>query len=203
MKKIIPVIVALVLILIIGGVAVGSVLYDKYSYSKEEADWDEFYQVSGEESAIILQDEMVEEKVIIRDGICYLDLATVHKYLNETFYVDMNEQLLLYTTATETISAGFGSKTYSGSEGSKETDYTICYVENDTLYVALEYVRQFTNYSFEIFDRHVQIYTEWGNRQIAEISKDTAVRLKGGIKSPILKEVSKGDTVEILEQMET
>ncbi len=203
MKKIIPVIVALVLILIIGGVAVGSVLYDKYSYSKEKADWDEFYQVSGEESAIILQDEMVEEKVIVRDGVCYLDLATVHKYLNEIFYADMNEQLLLYTTATETISAGFGTKTYTGSEGSKDTDYTICYVENDTLYVALEYVRQFTNYSFEIFDRHVQIYTEWGSRQVAEISKDTAVRLKGGIKSPILKEVAKGEAVEILEQMET
>ena len=83
MKKVIPVLIALFLILIIGGVAVGSVLWDKYSYSKEEADLDEFYQVSGNECAIILQDEMVEEKAIIKDGICYLDLATVHKYLND------------------------------------------------------------------------------------------------------------------------
>ena len=102
-KKIIPVIVALLLIMVIGGVTVGGFLLEKYSYSKEEADWNEYYQVSGEQSAIILQDEMVEEKAIIRNGICYFDLPTVHKYLNEVFYVDMTENIMLYTTATEVI----------------------------------------------------------------------------------------------------
>ena len=38
MKKAIPVIVAMFLILVIGGIAVGSMLYDKYSYSREQAD---------------------------------------------------------------------------------------------------------------------------------------------------------------------
>ena len=45
-KKVLPVIVAILLILVIGGCALGKVLLDKYSYSKEEADWNEFYQVS-------------------------------------------------------------------------------------------------------------------------------------------------------------
>ena len=44
-KKVLPVIVAILLILVIGGCALGKVLLDKYSYSKEEADWNEFYQV--------------------------------------------------------------------------------------------------------------------------------------------------------------
>ena len=44
-KKVLPVIVAILLILEIGGCALGKVLLDKYSYSKEEADWNEFYQV--------------------------------------------------------------------------------------------------------------------------------------------------------------
>lgn len=203
MKKAIPVIIALVLILIIGGVAAGSVLYEKYSYSKEEADWDEFYQVSGDECAIILQDEMIAEKAIIKDNVCYLELATVHKYLNEIFYADMNEQLLLYTTATDIIKAGFGGKEYTSADGTANTDYVICYVENDMLYVAMDYVKLFTNYSFERFDRHIQVYTEWGSKQVAEITKDTAVRVKGGIKSPILREIATGEKVEILEQMET
>ena len=100
-KKIVPVAVALLLILIIAGVTVGGYLLDKYSYSKERVGWNEYYQVTGEESAIILQDEMVEEKAIIRNGICYFDLDTVHKYFNEIFYVDLTENILLYTTATE------------------------------------------------------------------------------------------------------
>ena len=95
-KKVLPVIVAILLILVIAGGALGKVLLDKYSYSKEEADWNEFYQVSeSDRSAIILQDEMVEEQALIRDDVCYFDLATVHKYMNEVFYADMTEKLLL------------------------------------------------------------------------------------------------------------
>lgn len=83
-KRILPVIIAILLILVIAGGALGKVLLDKYSYSKEEADWNEFYQVSeSDRSAIILQDEMVEEQALIRDDVCYFDLATVHKYMNE------------------------------------------------------------------------------------------------------------------------
>ena len=95
-KRILPVIIAILLILVIAGGALGKVLLDKYSYSKEEADWNEFYQVSeSDRSAIILQDEMVEEQALIRDDVCYFDLATVHKYMNEVFYADMTEKLLL------------------------------------------------------------------------------------------------------------
>ena len=108
-KKILPVIIAVLLILVIGGVTLGKVLLDKYSYSKEEADWNEFYQVSEtDRSAIILQDEMVEEQALIRDGVCYFDLATVHKYMNEVFYADVTENLLLYATPTEVIRTVYG-----------------------------------------------------------------------------------------------
>lgn len=43
-KRILPVIIAILLILVIAGGALGKVLLDKYSYSKEEADWNEFYR---------------------------------------------------------------------------------------------------------------------------------------------------------------
>ncbi len=203
-KKIIPVIIAILLILVIGGVTLGKVLLDKYSYSKEEADLDEFYQVSEtDRSAIILQDEMVEEQALLRDGVCYFDLATVHKYMNEVFYADMTENLLLYATPTEVIRTVFGESSYTTTEGTQDADYVISFTEGDTVYVAADYVKLFTNYSYERFDRHVQVYTEWSTRQVAQLKKDTAVRLKGGVKSPILTQAAKGDTLEILEQMET
>ena len=202
-KKILPVIVAILLILVIGGGTLGKMLLDKYSYSKEEADWNEFYQVSEtDRSAIILQDEMVEEQALIRDGVCYFDLATVHKYMNEVFYADLTEGLLLYATPTEVIRTTFGETSYTTTEGAQDTGYVISFTEGDTVYVAADYVKLFTNYSYECFDRHVQVYTEWGTRQVARLKKDTAVRLRGGVKSPILTQAAKGDTVEILEQME-
>lgn len=203
-KRILPVIIAILLILVIAGGALGKVLLDKYSYSKEEADWNEFYQVSeSDRSAIILQDEMVEEQALIRDDVCYFDLATVHKYMNEVFYADMTEKLLLYANPTEVIRTTFGETSYTTTEGTQDAGYVISFVEGDTVYVAADYVKLFTNYSYDCYDRHVQVYTEWGTRQVAQLKKDTAVRLRGGVKSPILMQAAKGDTLEILEQMET
>ena len=203
-KRILPVIIAILLILVIAGGALGKVLLDKYSYSKEEADWNEFYQVSeSDRSAIILQDEMVEEQALIRDDVCYFDLATVHKYMNEVFYADMTEKLLLYANPTEVIRTTFGETSYTTTEGTQDAGYVISFVEGDTVYVAADYVKLFTNYSYDCYDRHVQVYTEWGTRQVAQLKKDTAVRLRGSVKSPILTQAAKGDTLEILEQMET
>ena len=203
-KRILPVIIVILLILVIAGGALGKVLLDKYSYSKEEADWNEFYQVSeSDRSAIILQDEMVEEQALIRDDVCYFDLATVHKYMNEVFYADMTEKLLLYANPTEVIRTTFGETSYTTTEGTQDAGYVISFVEGDTVYVAADYVKLFTNYSYDCYDRHVQVYTEWGTRQVAQLKKDTAVRLRGGVKSPILTQAAKGDTLEILEQMET
>ena len=203
MKKIVPVVIALVLIIVIGAVAFGGKILDKYSYSKELADLDEYYGVSGERLAVILQDEMVEEQAVMRDGTVYFDIDTVHKYFNEGFYVDAEEQKVLYTTAVDTIVASFGNAEYTDEAGSHSTEYVPCFREGETTYLAADYVKRFTNYSYEVYDRHLQVYTEWGVKQTYEIAKNTQVRVKGGIKSPILREMEKGETVEFLEQMET
>lgn len=203
MKKAISVIIALFFIVVIGAVTFGKIVIDKYSYSKETKDMNEYYQVSGEQSAIILQDEMVGEKAILRDGVCYLDLETVHKYLNEIFYVDMAENLLLYTTATDIVRVNLGESVYSTGTGNTELGYTIAYAENDIVYVAADFVKQYTNFSYDVYDRHIQLYTQWGGKEIADVTKDTAVRELGGVKSPILREVKAGETVEILQMMET
>lgn len=204
-KKIIPVVVAMLLIFIIAGVTVGGYLLDKYSYSKETADLYEYFGVTKDSGrmAIVLQDEMIEEQVVVKEGVSYFDMATVHKYFNEGFYADLNEQKLLYTEADDTTTVLFGEKNYTDSEGSHAVDYPICYVENEVVYIAADYVQLFTNYTYAEYDMHWQIYTEWGTAATAEIVKDTQVRLKGGIKSPVLREMTKGETVEILERMET
>ena len=62
-KKIIPIVIAIVLIIIIGGVTFGSRILEKYSYSKERADLNAYYGITGsQEAAIVLQDEIVEER---------------------------------------------------------------------------------------------------------------------------------------------
>ncbi len=202
-KRIIPIVAAMSLILAIGGAAVGKMVYDKYSYSKERADLDAFYQVSEGELAIILQSEMVEEKAVIREDVCYFDLDTVHKYLNEIFYVDLQEKLLLYTTASDTARAGFGETSYHEAGGGKEAGYVVAFEEGGKVYVAADFVKKYTNFTYDLYERHMQLNTQWGSRQMADVKKATAVRERGGIKSPILRDLEAGEAVDVLEEMDT
>ena len=47
------------------------------------------------------------------DGEVYVTTDTLYDYLNERFYWDQAENLLLYTTPTEVITAAVGSAAYS------------------------------------------------------------------------------------------
>lgn len=202
MKRIIPVIIALLLIVIIGAVYFGEQILDKYSYGKELADLDEYYNVTGNRVAIVLQDEILEEQAVLKDGIVYFDLDTVHKYFNEGFYADYNEQKLLYTTAVDTTTALFGEKGYSNGLNGAQMPFAVCYMDSGVLYVSAEYVRHFTNFEYLVYDRRIQVYTEWGIKRIMTVSHNTQIRTLGGIKSPILRQLEQGETVELLDQME-
>lgn len=210
MRKAIPVLIAIVLILIIGGVTFGSQIIEKYSYSQEQADLYEHFNVMKEnEISIILQDTLIEEKAVLKDGICYFDLRTVHLYFNDRFYVDETEQLLLFTTPTQIIRTSVGSSEYAVDGETVSAGYPLCYAqtagEEVSYYIAADYVKQFTNFSYELFENpnHMQVYTQWNEQQVAEISADTALRVLGGVKSPILRQLATAETVVVLEKMET
>ncbi len=205
-KKIIPVLIAIVLIIVIAGVSLGGKLLEKYSYTKERADLSAYFNMAGEaDVAIMLQDELIEERARLFDGTYYLDLNTVHKYFNDRFYEDKGEGLLLYTVPDDIIRNVIGSSQVSDKNGETTYEYVPARYEGETLYIAIDYVKQYANFSYEGFtgpDR-LQIYNEWPERKTAEIKKDTAVRVLGGVKSEILRDVHVGDKVFVLEEMET
>lgn len=204
-KKAIPIIIAIVLIIVIFGVAFGGKIMDKYSYTKERADLSSYYQISGDtDVAIILQNEMIEERARLLDGTYYVDLATTHKYFNERFYEDKGEGLLLYTLPEDIVRSVIGTSEVTTADGTADLGYQAARYEGDTLYIALDFLKQYTNFSYEAFaePNRIQIYTSWDERQVATIKKNTAVRLRGGVKSEILTDVQEGDKVIVLEQME-
>lgn len=205
-KKIIPVLIAIVLIIVIGGISFGIKFMEKYSYTDERADLAAYFNMGGEQDvAIVLQDELIEERSRLIDGAYYVALSTVHEYFNDRFYEDKKEGLLLYTLPDDIIRNEIGSSQVSGREGDETLSYIPARYEGETLYVALDYVKRYANFSYEGFTEpnRLQIYTRWDEKQVAEISRNTAVRILGGVKSEILKDVEAGEKVTVLEQMET
>lgn len=210
MKKVIPVLFALIMIVVVLGVAFGGEFKEKYSYSKEQADLEEYYGVKnaallGEDGnlAIVLQDEFIGDTAVVKDGHIYFDFAFVEKYFNEGFYFDEANRSFLYTTADETRTISVDQKGYSGADGFHETDYVIAFQEGDTCYFAEDFLHDYANFECIRYDRHLQLYTQWGVKEIASVTKATQLRTKGGIKCPILCELEKDEVVEVLDQMES
>ncbi len=209
MKKKIPILITVVLILLVLALLAFPTIYKKYSYSDERANLQEYFNLTGEEEvAIILGDEMIPEKAICRDGVYYLDLNTIHLYFNGRFYLDNsveNEALLIYTTTDKSHRSLQGSNVIKTEDGEETMEYPVMLYENDTCYVAVDYVKRFTEMEYDVFAQpnRMQIYNEWPEKKVGSIKKDTQVRYRGGIKSEILTDVAKGEIVTILEELDT
>ena len=205
-KKLIPILVAIVLMIVIGAGALGSVVLKKYSYSDIEMNLEEYFNLTEEDQvAIVLQNEHIDTKAKLYQGVYYLDFNSVKELLNDRFYHDAEEKLVLYTTPTEIIRTSIGSDTYTVGEEMMTPGYIPAFYEGETLYIALDYIRNYTNFSYESYSspNRMQLTTEWGETTTAEIKKNTQIRYRGGVKSEILREMEKGETVTILEETMT
>lgn len=226
--KLISVVVAIVLIVLIIIVAFGKqiktsmdngeeingrwflalVYPDKYAYSNETADLNEYFELfSQDDVAIILGDERLDERGTMKDGHVYFLLSTAEKLFTDRFYFNEVEENLLYTTADSIYNVDLnGDKngyTYAGAFTS--TDYKPAFIKGEDVYVALDYVKMFANFEYAYFsDPHrVQVFNSWGTYKESELVKDTKLRYQGGVKSKVLTSLTKGQKVRVLEVMES
>ena len=205
-RRIAPVLAALVLIVLIAAAVFISYLIDKYSPSKERMEWTEYYSMeAGDEAAVILDNELTEIRGRMIDGEAYVTTDVLYDYLNPRFYWDQAENLLLYTTPTEVITAAVGSNTYTAGSESVTESYVPVKVDGDTAYVALAYIQKYTALQYEVMTdevNRINITTEFGTVDTVTVKKDSQVRWRAGIKSPILTDVAKGDVLYVLPEDE-
>ena len=205
MKSVLPTLLVIVLILILGAGYAGKLYLDKYSYSNEKADPDEYFKMKGDaDVALFLQDELLEERGMLRGGEVYVSLDTVHRYFDPRFYWDAGEGLLLYTTDLYTDRVYPGEDRVRTAAGDVAYEHTPVLAEGDGVYLSLEFVQGYVDIACELFKdpNRAQIYNSLVEADIAIVDKDTEVRLRGGVKSPILREIEDGETVRVLESLE-
>lgn len=191
-----------ILVLIVIGIVGGAFLLKRYSPSKEKADLKKYYGIEQDNQvAVIIDNQILEAKAAMFDGKPYLEYSLVRDYLNDRFYWDSNENILLYTLPEGTIRADVGSNEYTLQKEKKSEDYTIIKTEGSTAYIALDFVQKYTNIEFKTYEdpQRVMIISDWGKIRTATVKRDTQVRYRGGVKSPYLTEVSKKDKVTVIE----
>lgn len=205
-KKIIPFLAAGVLIIVVILFMLFGNLIEKYTPTKDRQELSDYYGLSSEnEAAIILNNEVLDSRARVIDGYLYLDYNLVHDRLNPRFYWDSLENRLLYTTAGDLISADVDNTSYNVTKETRSMDHIIVKADNETAYIAVDFVKQYSDFSYQIFDApgRIVITNEWGEYSTASVRKNTELRYQGGIKSLILADIEKGTELTVLEPDET
>lgn len=203
-KQLVPVLVAMLLVVLVAIAGIITGFIKKYTPSDARMDLADYYHTSEDEAALILQDTISETKGKMVDGEAYLPYSIITKELGGRFYWDKESEKMLYTTATGTLEIKPEDTTYTIAEQVKQQDYVIVKEIGEEFYIALDFAEQYMPIQGEVYDNpnRIVLSYKWGETNTVTVSKDTEVRYQGGIKSPILSEAKKGDTMVLLEEME-
>ena len=202
-KKAAPVLVVLILIVLVGAAGVVSFLINRYKPGTEYMAGNEYFKLTDENSAALIQNgELLEEQAVLIGGEPYAAYTYVESQLNSCFYWDEETKGILLTTSggVQTLLPGDAAvaKTPGGQPAVQQ--------ESDgKVYISLDVVKEYTDLDYAYYSNpnRVVIRNEWDGVEQATVQSDTAqVRQKGGIKSLILADVQKGDTLLYLENLD-
>ena len=204
-KKAAPILAVVLLIVVVAGIGFLTRLIQKYTPSSEVMGSQEYFGLNSEdEAAIVVDSEILPYKGKIIDEVAYVDYQAVKDELNDYFYWDSENNTMLYTMPTDIVQIPAGSSSYTADGKAQSLTYNIVLIDGSQTYISLDFVKQYTDISFEIFHEpdRIVINKVRGDVTVASIRKKGKVRTLGGIKSPILREVEKNEVVRILEPME-
>lgn len=202
-KKAAPVLVVLILIVLVGAAGVVSFLINRYKPGTEYMAGNEYFNLTDENSIALIQNgELLEEQAVLIGGEPYAAYTYVESQLNSCFYWDEETKGILLTTSggVQTLLPGDAAiaKTPGGQPAVQQ--------ESDgKVYISLDVVKEYTDLDYAYYSdpNRVVIRNEWDGVEQATVQSDTAqVRQKGGIKSLILADVQKGDTLLYLENLD-
>lgn len=202
-KKAAPVLVVLILIVLVGAAGIVSFLINRYKPGTEYMAGNEYFNLTDENSVALIQNgELLEEQAVLIGGEPYAAYTYVESQLNSCFYWDEETKGILLTTSggVQTLLPGDAAvaKTPGGQPAVQQ--------ESDgTVYISLDVVKEYTDLDYAYYNdpNRVVIRNEWDGVEQATVQSDTAqVRQKGGIKSLILADVQKGDTLLYLENLD-
>ena len=189
-----PVVIVCILILVLAVVGVGTHFIKKYIPTKERMDLTEYYGQTGEdEMTVILGTDIMETKAVKSGDRVYLPLDMVNTYLNQRYYWDSANQQILYATPSEL-------QYYPASEsGDSEV-----WLKDDTVYLNLDFIKKYTDLDAYVYDNpsRIAIQHQFTSVNTVTVKKDTSIRYRGGIKSPILTDGSEGTTLIYMEALE-
>ena len=187
-----PVIAGLIAAAVLVGI--GGFAINRYAPTGEQMDKEEYYGLTdASQAALVVNDQVLEEKGLVSDGSIYIDYQTAWNYFNSGFYWDAGQSTLMLTLPA-------GTSTWTAGDGSG----AVILGEDGTPYISADCIRENSDIDLEIYQEPDRIVarTNWDGLETRTAGEDTAVRYRGGPKSEILTKLQKGDAVIFLEELD-
>lgn len=202
-KKAAPVLVVLILIVLVGAAGVVSFLINRYKPGTEYMAGNEYFNLTDKNSVALIQNgELLEEQAVLIGGEPYAAYTYVESQLNSCFYWDEETKGILLTTSGGVQTLLLGDAAVAKTPGGQPA---VQQESDGKVYISLDVVKEYTDLDYAYYSdpNRVVIRNEWDGVEQATVQSDTAqVRQKGGIKSLILADVQKGDTLLYLENLD-
>lgn len=193
-KKYKPIVAVVVLVILVAVLGIVTHVVMKYIPSGEKMDLNEYYgEMADGEIAIVLGTEKLDERGLVDGDRVYLPLNVVNTYLNQRYYWDSANQQVLYATPSELTTVAASSE--SGDQ---------VWLKDDTVYLNLTYIQQYTDIDAYISKEpyRIAIQYQFDNIKTVTVKKNTSIRYRGGIKSPVVTSVKKGAQLRLIEELD-
>ena len=175
--------------------------YVRNAPSKEVMSLEDYFGISSDEMAIILQDTISEETGRYVNGTPYISYGMVKELMNKRFYWDKSENILVYTTPTEVIKVSIDSKEYNVNKSTASVDYEIVKMFDNSPYIAVPFVKQYSNIEFVAYElpNRIVINYKWGVNQLKTTAKKkTELRYEDSVKSPKIADIAADDPLIVI-----
>lgn len=189
--------------MVLAVLAAGLFLVKRYAPTRTVIPLTEVYPVSEGEVLVVMQDAVMEQRGICADGIVYLEYQQTVDMLNQRFYWDSHENLMIYTTPLSVIKVKPGESKYVVNKNKKKTEYEILQMRGDKVYLALDFIKQYTELEYQLYEEpgRVVITYQYGQEFLfTTAKKDTPIRNRAGIKSGILTYAKAGSRLQCLDE---
>lgn len=179
----------------------------RYTPTKEKMSGYKYFDIdkNTDKVLVMIDGESYPDTGINIDGRLYLPREFIADNINVGFYYDKESDATLYSDTSYIYAFKKNQNDYSDDTGKIYTmDYSVIRDVDGECFIAWDYVAERTDceYQYASEPDRLNVTLKSEAKQCVTAGKKAAVRYRGGIKSPVLEYVSKGDRLEYVDDID-
>ena len=179
----------------------------RYTPTKEKMSGYKYFDIdkNTDKVLVMIDGESYPDTGINIDGRLYLPQEFIADNINVGFYYDKESDATLYSDTSYIYAFKKNQNDYSDDTGKIYTmDYSVIRDVDGECFIAWDYVAERTDCEYQYASEPDRLNATLKSeaKQCVTAGKKAAVRYRGGIKSPVLEYVSKGDRLEYVDDID-